>query len=258
MLPLSFKEYISYKGETDLQQKYIDYITKSSFPYTMNLENQKEIRTYLDGIYNTIIIKDIVTRIKISDVSQLDSIVKFMFDNVGNLFSSTKIANVMTSNGRSISVPTVENYLKLLIDSFVLYKVNRYDIKRKQYLASGAKYYLSDIGLRYYLLGSKKADEGHILENVVYLELLRRGYEVYVGKIENNEVDFIAINENGEEYYQVAYTVREEETLKKELSNLNNIKDHNPKYLLTMDFTPYTSHNGIKQINVLDWLLEKN
>lgn len=257
MLPLSFEEYISYRGEKDLQQKYVDYITKSSFPYALSLDNDKEIRTYLEGIYNTIIIKDIVARKNISDVSILDSMVKFMFDNVGNLCSSTKIANKMVSAGKKISVPTVENYLSALVDAFILYKVERYDIKGKQYLSSGAKYYVSDIGLRYYLLGSKKADEGHILENIVYLELLRRGYEVYIGKIDNKETDFIAINEYGKEYYQVAYTVRDNDTLERELSSLDSIKDHNPKYLLTMDFTPYTSHNGIKQINVLNWLLKK-
>ena len=148
-------------------------------------------------------------------------------------------------------------YLETLVNSFILYRVSGYDIKGKQYLSSGFKYYLSDVGLRYYLLGSKKADEGHILENIVYLELLRRGYEVYVGKSDEKEVDFIAINEQGEEYYQVVYTVRDEKTLERELASLESIKDHNPKYLLTMDFTPYTSHNGIKQINVLDWLLDK-
>ena len=257
MLPLSFEEYISYRGESDLQQKYVDYITKSSFPYALSLDTTKEIRTYLDGIYNTILIKDIATRKKISDISALDSVVRFMFDNIGNLCSSTKIANSMTSNGRNITVPTVESYLSALTEAFILYKVNRFDIKGKQQLSSGAKYYVSDIGLRYYLLGSKKADQGHILENIVYLELLRRGYEVYVGKVDNNEVDFIAINEKGEEYYQVAYTVMDEKVLERELKSLENIKDHNPKYLLTMDFTPYTSYNGIKQINVLNWLLNK-
>jgi len=258
MLPLSFKEYISYTGETDLSKKYNDYITKSSFPYALMLDKTKDIRSYLDGIYNTIIIKDIAERKKIADIGQLKSVIKFMFDNIGNLCSSTKIANTMTSAGRNISVPTVENYLNALVESFVLYKAERYDIKGKQLLTSGVKYYASDIGLRYYLLGSERADEGHILENIVYLELLRRGYEVYVGKSEEDkEVDFIAKNEYGTEYYQVSYTVRDEKTLERELSSLDKINDHNPKYLLTMDMTPYTSHNGIKQINVLDWLLEK-
>ena len=202
-------------------------------------------------------IKDIANRKGINDLQMLDSVIKYMFDIVGSICSSTNIANTMTSAGRKISVPTVESYLNALVDAFVLYRVNRYDVKGKQYLTTGVKYYLSDTGLRFYLLGSKKVDEGHILENIVYLELLRRGYEVYVGKYDDREVDFIAINEKGEEYYQVAYTVREENTLKRELASLENINDHNPKYLLTMDLTPYTSHNGIKQINVLDWLLDK-
>ena len=257
MLPLSFKEYISYVGETDIQKKYVDYITKSSFPYTLKLDNGKEIRMYLDGLYNTVIVNDIAERKDISDIGMLKDVIKFMFDNVGNLCSSTSIANTMTSNGRKISVPTVEKYLEALVESFVLYKVSRYDIKGKNYLTTGSKYYLSDIGLRYYLLGSKNADEGHILENVVYLELLRRGYEVYIGKNDDNEVDFVAVNEKGEEYYQVAFTVKDEKTLERELKPINNINDHNPKFLLTTDYTPYTSHNGIKQINVFDWLLDK-
>ena len=257
MLPLSFKEYISYVGEVDIQKKYVDYITKSSFPYTLKLHSAKEIRMYLDGLYNTVIVNDIADRKEISDIGMLKDIIKFMFDNVGNLYSSTSIANTMTSNGRKISVPTVEKYLEALVESFVLYKVSRYDIKGKNYLTTGSKYYLSDVGLRYYLLGSKSVDEGRILENVVYLELLRRGYEVYVGKNDDNEVDFVAINEKGEEYYQVSYTVKDKKTLERELKSLNNINDHNPKFLLTTDYTPYTSYNGIKQINVFDWLLDK-
>ncbi len=257
MLPLSFKEYISYVGEGDLLKKYSDYTVKGSLPYILSLDNSKEIRAYYDGVYNSILIKDIANRKGINDLQMLDSVIKYMFDIVGSICSSTNIANTMTSAGRKISVPTVESYLNALVDAFVLYRVNRYDVKGKQYLTTGVKYYLSDTGLRFYLLGSKKVDEGHILENIVYLELLRRGYEVYVGKYDDREVDFIAINEKGEEYYQVAYTVREENTLKRELASLENINDHNPKYLLTMDLTPYTSHNGIKQINVLDWLLDK-
>ncbi len=256
MLPLSFKEYISCVGESDLYKKYLNYITNSSFPYTMKLDTKKEINMYLEGIYNTIVVKDIAARKGISDFGILESMIKFMFDNIGNLCSSTKIANTLTSHGRRVSVPTVESYLKALVDAFILYKVDRYDVKGKQYLSSGSKYYLADVGLRYYLLGSKKADDGHILENIVYLELLRRGYKVNVGKVDRTEVDFVASNEKGEEYYQIAYTVHDEETLKRELKPLENIRDHNPKYLLTMDLTPYTSHNGIKQINVLDWLLD--
>lgn len=264
MLPLSFKEYLSaFEDKSDLILKYNNYITGSSFPYVLNLSSRQEILSYLDGIYSTIVLKDIAQRKNILDISILDSVIRYMFDNIGNLCSSTKIANTLTSSGRKISFHTVDSYLSALTDSFILHKVSRYDIKGKQLLTTGFKYYLTDIGLRYYLLGSKKADMGHILENVVYLELIRRGYNVYVGKSDASEVDFIAINDEGEEYYQVAYTVIGESTdtngrtiLERELAPLNSIKDHNPKYLLTMDFTPFTSHNGIRQINVLEWLLK--
>jgi len=256
MLPLSFKEYISALGEqTDLIIKYNKYLENSSFPYTLELSKQKDIRAYLGGIFDSIILKDIVSRKKIADVEQLQDVTKFMFDNIGNITSSTKITETMMANGRKISVNTVENYLNALTQSFVLYKANRYNIKGKKLLASGNKYYLADIGLRYYLLGSKRADTGHILENIVYLELLRRGYEVYVGQVDNGEVDFYAVNAEGEEYYQVAYTLATAEILTRELGSLNKIKDHNPKYLITMDFAPPISHNGIKQINALEWLL---
>jgi len=256
MLPLSFKEYVSaFPNQTNTAELYMNYLSNSSFPGTLELTRKQDIRTYLEGIYNTILLKDIVTRKKISDPAMLESVVEFMFDNIGNMCSFTKIANSMTSAGRKISVPTVESYLAALTDSYILYKVGRYDIKGKQYLATGSKYYIADIGLRYYLLGSRQTDGGHILENIVYLELIRRGYEVYVGKVGDAEVDFIAVNSEGEEYYQVSQTVMDEQTLKRELSSLEAIKDHNPKYLLTMDYTPFTSHNGIKQINVLEWLL---
>ncbi len=257
MLPLSFKEYISYVGENDIQKKYVDYITKGSFPYTLMLKDTTDIKMYLDGLYNTVIVNDIADRKDIADIGMLKDIIKFMFDNIGNICSSTSIANTMTSSGRKISVPTVEKYLEALVESYVLYKVPRYDIKGKNYLISGAKYYVSDVGLRYYLLGRKIGDDGSILENIVYLELLRRGYEVYIGKQDMNEVDFVAINEKGVEYYQVSYTVKDEKTLERELNSLENINDHNPKYLLTTDYAPYTSYNGIKQINVFDWLLNK-
>lgn len=256
MLPLSFREYIDALGDkTDLIIKYRNYLENSSFPYALELSKKKDIRAYLGGIFDSVILKDIVTRKKISDVSGLQSVTRFIFDNIGNITSSTRIANAMISGGRKISVHTVENYLEALTESFILYKAGRYDVKGKQQLTTGAKYYISDIGLRYYLLGNKRADMGHILENVVFLELFRRGYEIHVGKVGSAEVDFIAIGENGEEYYQVAYTAEGENLPERELAPLNSIRDHNPKYLLTMDFTPNTSHNGIRQINALDWLL---
>ncbi len=257
MLPLSFKEYVSaFPENQNVAALYMNYLTNSSFPGTLELNRKKDVRAYLEGIYNTILLKDVVTRKRIADPALLESVVEFVFDNIGNLCSSTKVANTMTSAGRRISVPTVEGYLAALRDSFIVYKADRYDVKGKQRLTTGAKYYVTDIGLRYYLLGTKQADMGHILENVVYLELLRRGYEVHVGKAGDAEVDFIAINDEGEEYYQVSRTVMEEKTLRRELAPLESIHDHNPKYLLTMDFVPMVSHNGIKQMNALDWLLK--
>jgi len=259
MLPLSFREYVTvFTKNSNIDRLYADYTQDSSFPYTLELSAPKDRRMYLQGLFDSIIVKDIIVRKKFPDIAMLQSVVRFMFDNIGNMCSTKKIADTMTSVGRKITVHTVESYLSALTDSFILYKTSRYDIKGKQYLKTGDKYYAADIGLRYALLGSKKADYGHILENIVYLELLRRGYDIYIGKIGNNEVDFIAINDNGEEYYQVAYTVIDAEgkTLKRELAPLEAIKDHNPKYLLTMDHVPPVSHNGIRQINALDWLLK--
>ena len=202
-------------------------------------------------------LKDIVARYNIQDVSMLDSIIRFMFDNIGNICSSRKIAGALASSGRKVSANTVERYLSAMTSSYILYQARRYDLKGKQYLASGEKYYVADIGLRNYLLGDKAADLGHILENIVFLELLRRGNDVYIGKVGNSEVDFIAVGEEGTAYYQVAATVREESTLNRELAPLDMIQDHNPKYLLTLDDDPPMFHNGIRQINALDWLLSR-
>ena len=161
----------------------------------------------------------------------------------------------MTSAGYKISNKTVEKYVMALVESFVLYPASRYDIKGKQYLQTGEKYYIVDTGLRQALLNNKGRDSGHILENIVYLELIRRGYKVFIGKAGTQEVDFVAQNEQGTEYYQVSQSVLAEETLKRELEPLQKIRDHYPKYLLTMDYFPSTDFEGIKQINVLDWLI---
>lgn len=257
MLPLSFREYLSaLPDQSDLSRKFRDYQMDSSFPGALELKGRQKIHEYLGGIYNTIVLKDVVARLKVSDVLMLESVIKFMFDNVGNLCNTKKIADTMTSAGRSVSVHTVEKYLNGLVDSFILYRAGRYDVKGKQYLKSGEKYYLADVGLRYYLLGTKETDRGHLLENIVFLELLRRKYEVCVGKVGNAEVDFIATNAEGVVYYQVSLSVRDEQTLKRELKPLDAISDHNPKYLLTLDDDPVMSYNGIRQMNVIDWLLQ--
>lgn len=257
MFPLSFEEYLSYYKKEPDEKTYLDYINKSSFPYALKLEEESEIDDYLDALYNTIILKDIAQRKKIADTSMLRTIAKFMFDNIGNCLSIKKIADTLTSEGRSISVHTVESYLDALVESYVFNKVSRFDIKGKQYLQSGEKYYATDVTMRYALLGRRNIDAGHILENIVYLELIRRGYKVYIGKTSEKEVDFVAENKEGFTYFQVAYTTREAETLTRKLKPLQEIKDHYPKYILTMDLDPKADYDGIKKINVLDWLLKK-
>lgn len=257
MLPLSFKEYCF--GSTlpgAGADKYKRYLMQSSFPYTVMLGEQYQvIQDYLQGLYNTVILKDVIARYKIADVMMLEDVTKFLFDNIGNPLSMTKVANTMTSSGRKIDPKTVEKYVKALSDSLIIYKAKRYNIKGKQYLTTLEKYYVVDIGLRYMLLGRRNMDVGHILENVVYLELIRRGYDVYVGQVGDLEVDFVAMNHEGREYYQVAASVRDEAALKRELTSLNKINDHYPKVLLTLDDDPPADYEGIKRINALDWLL---
>ena len=258
MLPLSFKEYVQSTGdELNLQKKYKDYIEYSSFPYVLELENhRKEINVYLEGLLDTVILKDIVQRNKIADILMLKSVLRFLFDNIGNQLSSKKIADTLTSNGRKIDSKTVEKYINALMESYVIYQANRYNIKGKEYLKTLEKYYIVDIGLRYTLLGYRSTDVGHILENVVYLELIRRGFEVYVGKVNELEVDFVAMDSKKTIYYQVAATTREEETLKRELAPFEKIKDHYQKIILTLDEDPEADYNGIRRINVLNWLLD--
>lgn len=257
MLPLSFKEYMISTGSmNDRGIKYVDYLQNSSFPYTLELEGQsEEIRSYLEGLYNTIVVKDIINHSKISEPMMLKSILKFIFDNIGNPLSSKKIADTMTSSGRRIDTRTVEKYLNALTESYIIYQAKRYNIKGKQYLKTLEKYYVVDIGLRLMLLGSKQIDARRILENIVYLELLRRGYDVYVGKVDEFEVDFVAQNGKGTTYFQVALSVRDEKTLDRELRSLRAIKDHYPKILLTMDDDPEVHYDGIRRINARDWLL---
>ena len=257
MLPLSFKEYMISTGSmNDRGIKYVDYLQNSSFPYTLELEGQSdEIRSYLEGLYNTIVVKDIINHSKISEPMMLKSILKFIFDNIGNPLSSKKIADTMTSSGRRIDTRTVEKYLDALTESYIIYQAKRYNIKGKQYLKTLEKYYVVDIGLRLMLLGSKQIDAGRVLENIVYLELLRRGYDVYVGKVDEFEVDFVAQNGKGTTYFQVALSVRDEKTLDRELRSLRAIKDHYPKILLTMDDDPEVHYDGIRRINARDWLL---
>lgn len=259
MLPLSFKEYVEASGdERELARKYRSYIETSSFPYVLDMkQDARVIREYLNGIYNTIVVKDITQRNKFPDTMMLESVLRFAYDNIGNILSTKKIADTMTSDGRKIDTKTVEKYLNALMESYMLYQCKRYNIKGKQYLKTLDKYYAVDMGMRKVLLGSKAMDAGHILENIVYLELLRRGYDVYIGKVDDLEVDFVAMDDKGMTYYQVSATVRNEKTLKRELASLQSINDHYPKILLTLDDDPEMEYAGIRKINAVDWLLGK-
>lgn len=253
MLPLSFKEYLNHYGGDNELKKYDTYIQNGGFPYLLNLNEDKDlIRNYLDGIYNTVLMKDVISRNNIKDTMMLESIIKFIFDNIGQLVSTNKISNTLNSNNRKNSVNTVESYLTNLIDSYIIYKISRYDIKGKEYLKTGDKYYVCDLGLRNYLLGGVK-DYGSILENIIFLELKRRGYEIYIGKYDEEEVDFVIKNNDGIKYIQVALSVRDEDTLKRELTPLKNIKDNYPKYLITLDYDT-NDFDGIKQISAIDFL----
>ena len=225
------------------------------FPYLINLDNYNEKLEYLDSIYSTVIVKDVINRKKVNDVMMLESICRFLFDSIGSSISTKKISDTLVSNGRKNSVHTVELYVNSLLESYVLYKVNRFDIKGKQLLKTQEKYYLSDLGLRTYLLGkNNNKDLGHILENIIFLELKRKGYRVYIGKNDDTEVDFVVETEDEYIYIQVALSVREESTLQRELKSLESISNHYKKYIITLDYDT-NNYNGIKQISAIDFLL---
>lgn len=258
MLPLSFKEYISAFDNNNYQQLFLDYMRNGGMPGNINIlkSNVNDLDKYLDGIFSTIVYKDIMARNNITDKLLLESVIKYIFDSIGSPISIKKISDTLTSKGISTSNHTVENYITALLESFLVYKAERFDVKGKNLLARDYKYYVVDSGLRSYLLGKKAdSDMGHILENIVYLELLRRGYKVYVGKVDDLEVDFVAENRDGLRYYQVALTVRDEKVLERELRSLQKTGDHYSKTLLTLDMDLETDYDGIKKINVVDWLL---
>ncbi len=255
MLPLSFAEYYEMVGG-DKRDAWNRYFRNGGFPYTASIDEEDIRRDYLMGIYNTVLLKDVVARKRISDISLLESIIKFLFDNVGNIVSSKKIADTLTTYGRKTTSVTVENYIEGLTGAFILYKAGRYDIKGKQHLKSLEKYYLVDVGLRRMLLGDKNADIGHILENIVYLELLRRGNKVDIGKVDDKEIDFIATLGGDKIYYQVAASILDPSTYQREIAPLERVNDHYPKFIISMDELPMDD-NGIKQVNILDFLLEK-
>lgn len=254
MLPLSFAEYWSFRqGERDAAwQEYFQY---GGFPYLAFLEDEAIRQDYLTGIYNTVLLKDVVTRRNTQNVMRLEDMVLFLMDSIGSLVSAKKIADTLTSSGRKTTSATVEQDLAALRDAYILYPCGRYDVQGKQHLKSLRKYYVVDLGLRRLLLGEKNRDIGHTLENIVYLELLRRGYRVSVGKIGNREIDFVAEKGGQRSYYQVAATVLDPNTFQRELLPLQEVRDNFPKHILTLDTMPI-GEGGIDQRNVVDWLAE--
>lgn len=261
MLPLSFKEYVSaFPNNNNYYQLFLEYMRNGGMPGNLSIidTNPNDIDKYMDGIFSTIVYKDIMARNNITDKILLENILKFIYDSIGSPISTKKISDTLTSKGMSTSNHTVENYITAFIESFLIYKVERFDVKGKNLLVRDYKYYSVDTGLRSYLLGKKAdSDMGHILENIVYLELLRRGYKVYVGKVDDLEVDFVAENREGLKYFQVALSVRDDKVLERELKSLQRTGDHYPKYLLTLDMDLESDYDGITKINVVDWLLDK-
>jgi predicted AAA+ superfamily ATPase len=267
ILPFSFQEYLSAR-KINTGNKYLnfealffDYVNETSLPKGVELRESgfDKIYEYLDAIYTTIIEKDITLRHQINNKRAFANIVKFLASNIGNQLSPSNISKTLKQDGQNIHHATVEKYLDYLVTSFVFYKVNRFDIKGKKQLATQEKYYLVDAGLLNILVGKERITErGHILENIVYLELLRRGNKVWTGTARNTEVDFVCKNPSGEiDYYQVAWQIINENTVEREFGALEKINDNYPKYLLTTDsFTQ--NRSGIRHMNVFNWLLETN
>lgn len=255
VLPLSFAEFASVnKGYT--VDVFNHYTETSSFPYALQITDSFQLQVYLQDIFNTIVMRDVVMHNKIDNINTLMRLARFLADNIGNLNSSKRIADTLTSSGMKTNSHTVDTYVQYLCDAFLFYPVRRFDVKGNELLRIGQKYYLADVGLRQTLLGRRAADRGRVLENVVYLELRRRGYQVFVGYVNGAEVDFVAQRNGSVEYYQVAESVIEPNTLKRELSALQTIKNHYPKYLLTLDNQPPVDYDGIHQIYVLEWMLQ--
>lgn len=258
--PLSFREYLDFLPEAERQQTdmtFQRYLQFGSLPVIPGIPQHIDtVQMVLSGIYNTVLMKDVIQRNAVRDPALLEHIVRFLADNVGNPVSTSKISGYLTSKGRKTSALTVDNYIKMLENAFIFYRANRYDIKGKLYLKTMEKYYIVDTGLRNALLGFHGGDYGHVLENIVYLELLRRGYEVGVGKLGTLEVDFIASKPDQKIYYQVSASILDEKTRERELEPLRKIRDQYEKVILTMDRTYIKDFDGIRNVNIVDFLLD--
>ena len=258
--PLSFKEYLKFNDydNSNLEDKFNEYLKYGGLTAITLIKNNDElVLSYLNDIYSTIVKKDIIDRNNIKDVALLENIIKYLATNIGSSVSAKKISDFLNSNKitEKSNHQTIDNYLKMLEKSFIMYKVDRMDVRSKALLKTLGKYYIADTGIRNIIVGFRNIDEGHLLENVVYLELLRRGYRVNIGKSGDYEVDFVAESPNDIKYYQVARTLAYDEIRKREVRSLESINNYE-KTILTMDKSINNDFNGIKVVNIIDWLLE--
>lgn len=262
VFPLSFKEYITFvdfNNNISIEEKFNSYMKYGGMPGAVNLLDKQEVyENVIKGIYNTVFMKDVIVRNKLTDVVLLEKILKFLMSNIGSIVSAKKIADFLTSQGTKVTHNTITNYIKMLENAYIIYNVQRYDIKGKEILKTLGKYYLADLGMRNVNIGLSNLDIGHLLENIVYFELLRRGYDVYIGKTDNLEVDFIATNTTDKKYYQVSLSILDKNVETREMKPLLKIKDSFDKTIITMDKLPISvTSEGIKLKNIIDFLLEE-
>lgn len=258
MLPLTFQEYLSQWAEMDKERAFYQYMKYGGFPFLAKENDDSIINNYLDSIYNTIVLKDVVKRNSVKDITLLENILKTVFSSIGSLVSANSIAKILHNEGRKITNETVEKYLDMFCNAYIFRKATRYDIKGKSYLKTLNKYYVTDLGLRNNVLGYRQIEVTHALENIIFLELLNRGYKVDIGKNGNHEIDFIARKNEIIEYYQVSFSVNASaDTLQRELRPFENVPDFYRKILITMDKDFISDYNGIQKYYAVDWLLEK-
>lgn len=268
MLPLSFAEFCEMKNGDDKYKLFAEYLKNGGIPYVAMLNDETDkIDMYLEGIYNTIIVKDVEERQnrketnpnkrRITDLSLLKNISKFLASSIGSPISVKSIADYITSSGRRISQNTVDDYVQALVEPYIFYVVERYDVLRKQLLKKNQKMYIVDLGIRRHLLARRKYDLGFSLENIVFLELIRRGYTVNIGKVGESEIDFVARKNDNVYYYQVTASMTEESTFEREMAPLKSIRDNYPKAVITLDRFTLGNYEGIEVVNAIDWLLQK-
>lgn len=261
MYPLSFKEFIKFNNydNNNIEEKFNEYLKYGGLPAITQIKDKDHlVMSYLNDIYNAIVKKDIIERNNIKDIALLENIVRYIAANIGSPISANKISGYLNSNKiiEKTNHQTIDNYLKMLENAFIVYKADRSDIRSKALLKTLGKYYIADTGLRNIILGFRNIDEGHLLENVVYLELLRRGYKVSIGKLFDYEVDFVIESPNEIKYYQVTKSLVNDEVKEREIRSLESIPDNYEKIILTMDKSINKDYNGIKVKNIIDFLLE--